>query len=600
MPAHLSQMTPARGALYALLVCATSAPSASACCLTDWLYGRQPAYASVPVTPGYAVGTAPYTAGYAPVVTSAPSSSLLPLTGTGSFVQPSSVQQPAYGAVPLNNPSVYSDPSIALGYRGAVPAGGGPFGTGNVYPNNYQANMGSSVQLPVTPTYAAQRRGGLARFFDSLLGTEYRSSYYTAPITYYRPATTVDPITGTTVTVQQPCASTVQQLQRTPYATFQPSPSYAQTSPIGTSCDIDPNTGIAACNATSPYDRATGMSYGASPIPSTVAPDGYASPAYGNAGNAGNADLQPLAPPALPPSPSSNFSGRLSYPESDAGDAYSNLSPLTGDSFSDSPSYQREVQPDLDSSSQRSAKPAYSDQQDRSAAVDDAYRQGYEAGRTATQNEADENAPSTYSRDAAPEKTSPRPYGSDPSTGDSDLNESGAGPQLSPPENNRPSTGDTRQRTPTEIERDEQDLHGLMTGTPATPNPSRLVYGASDMEPRVRPIPAPDDYRNPFDTSEPLKAPDFLPALPPPSASHYRAAPRTSNHANPPQRLSVPVREASIQGPGDRVPARSSRDAAPRRAAEADRSYGNHPRANAWQSKIRQQSQESGWYTKGS
>jgi hypothetical protein len=62
----------------------------------------------------------------------------------------------------------------------------------------------------------------LARFFGSLLGTNYQSSYYRAPITYYRPMTSVDPITGTTVTTQQACSSYVQQLQRTPYNSFQP------------------------------------------------------------------------------------------------------------------------------------------------------------------------------------------------------------------------------------------------------------------------------------------------------------------------------------------------------------------------------------------
>ncbi|MEM0926568.1 MAG: hypothetical protein AAGJ83_11060, partial [Planctomycetota bacterium] len=75
---------------------------------------------------------------------------------------------------------------------------------------------------------------GLRRFFNSLLGreTNYVSSYYRAPITYYRPTTTIDPRLGTTVTVQQPCSSYVQQLQRVPYNSFQaagPASGFANT-----------------------------------------------------------------------------------------------------------------------------------------------------------------------------------------------------------------------------------------------------------------------------------------------------------------------------------------------------------------------------------
>ncbi len=633
MPAHLSRMTPARRTLYALVACVTSTTPASACCLTDWLYGRQPAYAvapAVPVTPGYAAacptapytagytpytaGYAPYTAGYTPVVTAAPNSSVLPLAGSSIYAQPSSVQQPAYAAVPLNNPSVYSDLPITSGYRGAVPAGGAPYGIGNVYPNNYasaspsvittpattyQANYGSSVQLPVTTTYAAPPRGGLARFFDSLLGTGYRTSYYSAPVTYYRPATTVDPVTGTTVTIQQSCASTVEQVQRTPYTTFEPAASYAQTPAPGTSYEMTPS-GIAPCNATSPCDSSAGTLYGTSSIPSTVLPNGYGSSL---GGTTANGDLQPLDPPTLPPPPiTSNFSGRLSYPDTDTSDVYANLSPLTGSSSPSIPSYQREVQADLkplSAPSLQSAKPAYSDQRDSSAAVDDAYRQGYEAGRTATEKEsAAKTAPAIPSY-GAPENANSDPYGSSRSRDNSEAPRPSTDShyQLNPPDNSRSSADDASQRTRAEIERDERDLQGLTTGGPSAQGNNRLVYESSDSAPRVRPIPAPDDYHNPFDSSEKLTAPDLLPALPPPSASYYRGAPRTSGHSNQPQRLSVPVREASIQGTGDRMPAYSPREAATGRATEP--APARPTQANSWQSKVRQQSHDSGWYTKG-
>ena len=140
---------------------------------------------------------------------------------------------------------------LAGRYRGPPATTSNPiYGTGNVYPTTsqagvYQSNYPSVASpgvptvtsvptglppsalpaTPVAPLYTAApepRVGGLARFFGSSLGTNYRSSYYRAPVTYYRPVTSVDPVSGTTVTVQQPCTSYVQQLQRTPYSSLQP------------------------------------------------------------------------------------------------------------------------------------------------------------------------------------------------------------------------------------------------------------------------------------------------------------------------------------------------------------------------------------------
>lgn len=620
MPAHL-RMTPARRTLYALLVCATSAPSASACCLTDWLYGRQPTYAiapAVPVTPGFAEtsAAAPYMAGYTPVMTAVPNTSFMPMTGVSAFAQPSTVQQPAYGAVPLNNPSVFSETAFSSGYRGAVPAGGFTYGTGNVYPNTfasaspgtmttpataYQANYGSSVQLPVTPTYVEPQQGGLSRFFNSMLGTGYRTSYYTAPITYYRPATMIDPVTGATVTVQQSCESTVEQVQRAPFTAFAPSQSFAQTAPAVAPYDMNPGSGVAPCSATAPCESAAGTYYGASPIPSTSFSDGYGT-STGNATS--NGDLQPLSPPTLPPN--SAFSGRLGYPNDDASGlsthlAPLNASPLTGSPYSGAPTYQREVQSDLEplsAPSLQSAKPANSDSEASSKTVDDAYRQGYEAGRTATEKETKDQTSSSYAPDATPELPKVDPYGSSSGTGsEPEQPPSQYRYQLNPPDNSRPSTDDSGQRTQLQIEQDARDLQGLTTGSPITQGNSRFVNDASDSAPRVRPIPAPDGYRNPFDTTDRLKAPDLLPALPPPSSSSYRGTPQTSGHATPPQRARVQVREASIHGPAERMPVRAPQPVSQSRVAEPQQSP--TPRANAWQANIRQQSQSSGWYSTG-
>lgn len=263
--------------LLASAIALTSSSPASACWLTDWLYGR-------PAANPYAVGYSPYAAGYAPVTVGQPSmlasggvpvgtmpwTGLTPSTGfLAPATQPSyrlpiaqprnsyALQRPAY----LDNPSVYTGRPVntavaptVLPLRGANTTSNPFYGTGNQYPTNLQApvtsyqpaitgsiNSGAAGFLPTapsnlptvsaipqftTPAYTAPRpTGGLARFFGSLLGTNYRSSYYAAPITYYRPATSIDPITGTTVTVQQPCDSYVQQLQRTPYTGFQVAPS---------------------------------------------------------------------------------------------------------------------------------------------------------------------------------------------------------------------------------------------------------------------------------------------------------------------------------------------------------------------------------------
>ncbi|CAN0469295.1 unnamed protein product, partial [Hapterophycus canaliculatus] len=101
--------------------------SASACCLTDWMYGRQPvvAAAPLPVTNGvsvpytatyapYSAGYTPYTAGYTPLIAPPVSSSIisnrpaLVSPATSVYSQAYAVQRPAYGALPLNNPSVYT------------------------------------------------------------------------------------------------------------------------------------------------------------------------------------------------------------------------------------------------------------------------------------------------------------------------------------------------------------------------------------------------------------------------------------------------------------------------------------------------------------
>lgn len=582
---------------------------ASACCLTDWLYGRQPAYAVAPVpvidgTAPHAAGY-PYTAGYTPYTASVAgvhTAGYTPLLTTGA-ASTYSVQRPAYGAVPLNNPSVYTGMPVTSGYRGLATPGNSFYGTGNMYPNTYgtaapavtsmRPDLASPAVAPVATAdgFATPIRSGLSRFFNSLLGTGYRTSYYTAPITYYRPATTVDPVTGTTVTVQQPCTSTVQQIQRTPYATLEPHaanntyPANTLQPCSGTECGSDPS-----------------MVYGAGPISSTISPstipstvNPYGASGYDpNGGSSVGGDYQPMSPPALP---QSNYSGRpdlsTNYPQYDSNfsNPSSSLSPLTGaNSFpSSGDDYRFPDQDSTPSASDRAPMRAPEIQDARSASPPDdaneAYRQGYEAARAEWEERRNGQPQDNDDSYRYESESSERPpvrsqY------------------QLDPPSNGRPSTEpssteESMQRSRFEIERDQQDLRDLTT---QNGNGNRSW-------PRVRPIPAPENYRNPFagatspvsrdqqppatspdpsrDTSpatESLKAPDLLPALPRPSTqfnSNYQRPTRFHNET----RLSVPVREASLQAPG------TERNEAP-------------SKANRWRTEIRRPTQETGWYAK--
>ncbi|TWU41646.1 hypothetical protein Q31b_31000 [Novipirellula aureliae] len=273
-------MSTRRHLIAALVIAASNLPaaSASACCLTDWLFGRTPVYTAgyAPVTvTNVPVVNAPYAAGYAPT----------PVT---SRYQISGIYYPAQPPVYLNNPSVYTGMPVAsqANYRGTLPVAPQQtlqpitapttsfYNGGNSYPTQTSASQYSSAYTPVTntpvtsapvtsapvtntsvtglpmtavpatsmaPLYqvAPQRpAGGLARFFGSLFGTNYQTSYYQAPVTYYRPVNTVDPISGTTVTTQQACSSYVDQIQRTPYSSLGATP---PTTPIPQTYQANPN-----------------------------------------------------------------------------------------------------------------------------------------------------------------------------------------------------------------------------------------------------------------------------------------------------------------------------------------------------------------------
>ena len=591
-----------------LSVCGFAAVPAQACCLTDWLYGRTPAYAAAPVTP-YAAAYAPaapaspaYTAGYAPVVAPAagiaPHSRVLPLAGNGIYSpNPAySVQRPAYGqatvpAVPLNNPSVYTGQPVSLGYRGLATPSNPFYGTGNIYPNNYAsasptpvtsyrpvAPAGYAAAMPAAAPVAAERefatpiRSGLARFFSSLLGTGYRSSYYTAPVTYYRPATTLDPVSGTTVTVQQPCTSTVQQLQRTPVTSFQPAPAPAMPSFPATSYPSD--CGVASGTSGVTYGNVTTIptSPSGSVYPGLSGASGTSS--TWNSGVQQTGDAQPVPTPTLPPTASysvPSYSTPPSYasPTTDGAgtvvEEYSpNTSPLTGvPSRPDSPAWE-DRESYGNGSNRGSNGPASSlDRVPLEPPRLESERPRVEYRSKPSRDEREQDPQREQRRQA--ERDQPR-WQSEPQRSD---DSSGNG---------------YYQRSREEAERDRRDLRDLTTQR----------RGGTDPDwPRVRPIPAPQDYRNPFEASRPadresgttnrsrpadsfaevpqqsaieredrLEAPELLPPLPAPSQRQpagWNSAAGQASERRLESSLGVPIREASIQGGRDRVPSQRER-----------------------------------------
>ncbi|WP_146518929.1 hypothetical protein [Stieleria varia] len=241
-------------------------------------YDNPSVYTGLPVSKGLPVSTSPLqqTSYSLPVTGTAVPLNSVPLSGTVSGTQYSAGYTPSgtntYGAAlpltgtPIYNAPAYSSPAysslrptvpIASTLRGASTSSNPFYGTGNLYPTTstpYQANYGSvapvqyaapvvnsGAVLPIVPS-----QSGLSRFFSSLFGgrnqPNYYSSYYSAPVTYYRPATTFNPVTGTTVTTQQACSSYVQQLQRTPYNSFQLAPVSPGVTTINPGCNTTSTT----------------------------------------------------------------------------------------------------------------------------------------------------------------------------------------------------------------------------------------------------------------------------------------------------------------------------------------------------------------------
>lgn len=372
-----------RRLLIALLFAAATnlvAQDATACCLTDWLFGRratpyvvgyapngQPYVAGyAPYTAGFAptaVATTPYVAGYGSGLTASPA--ITPVLTSGAY----QAQRPAY----FQNPSVYTGLPVGTNAQASysvpitTPLNGTTptssyYGSSNQYPTNYSSAYAAaypntaSPGLPITTTtpYGAPAttlpatqvaplfpnaprpsiRGGLSRFFGSLFGTNYTSSYYRAPVTYYRPVTSVDPISGSTVTVQSPCTSYTQQLQRTPYSSLQvgqSQPTFVQPS---TGCGTSSTPGAYAPYGATPYDPSSpyaqtpqsGVSQAGAigttpgqftvPIPSTstVAPESY----YNQPGYSPNTSPLSGSPTSPRSQPGASDAGPVDQPRLEA------------------------------------------------------------------------------------------------------------------------------------------------------------------------------------------------------------------------------------------------------------------------------------------
>ncbi|MGI9474934.1 MAG: hypothetical protein ACR2NZ_25610 [Rubripirellula sp.] len=305
-----------------------------------------PATASVPVAGSYgtAYGSAyaPYSSRYTPAATPYlgvdPSSATVPanpIVSNGAY----QAQRPTY----YDNPSVYTGQpvtgNVQTSFRAplttapvtasAFPtatyqAGYGAANSGYVaaYPGTVPPSqpmpVGATTGIPATavavtpapvyPSTPAPSGGCFGSFCRKLFGTSYTTSYYRAPVTYYRPVTSLNPTTGTTVTVQQPCTAYEQQVQRTPFTTFQPSSPAAPPSTCPSNCGPSANS---SCNAT-PYGQTPAFG---TPTPFGSAPSG----GVGQVNAIGSGDRQTVPIPSIPPA-------GQSYPQA----GQSNLSPLTG------------------------------------------------------------------------------------------------------------------------------------------------------------------------------------------------------------------------------------------------------------------------------
>jgi len=289
-----------RRALLAVLLAGGQALPVSAAGCLDWLFCKSPY-------------PAPYAAGYAPQPTVTPLGPPTPVgppvtTAVGAYSaypQTSPYQaamNPAWAAnYGYNNPSVLTgvpvnpNAPIVAGYRGQMPAAVNPWG-GYMPQTSYNAAAAyqapASGLVPVPPattglshpmqTTPLPPTSGTGGFMGTVLGTAYQTNYNNVPTTVYRPVQQVDPRTGQTVIVQQPCATTTQQVQRMPYGQFQQAP-VVPTAPYGeATCGTEGFSNMAPAAGTALPPTAAYPQYPPQAYSQPTTAGGYAAPTNGS------------------------------------------------------------------------------------------------------------------------------------------------------------------------------------------------------------------------------------------------------------------------------------------------------------------------------
>jgi hypothetical protein len=247
-----------RALLTALIAGGTAVPAGAGC--LDWLFHKHhapvqpyaaalvPATTITPLGPPVAVG--------APTITVQPQmqsafgavSDMTPVVqpvlapgpyaaNFGAMRPTAAAQIPAYGMTQaINNPSVLTGMPVMPGAPSLpgtafrAPATATAFYGGAAIPQtSYNAAAAFQGQVPATslgqPLYAqpqAPITSPGSGFLGRVFGNSYETNYNEIPTTVFRPVQQIDPATGQTVIVQQPCTTTTQQVQRTPYSSLQP------------------------------------------------------------------------------------------------------------------------------------------------------------------------------------------------------------------------------------------------------------------------------------------------------------------------------------------------------------------------------------------
>jgi hypothetical protein len=339
--------------LTALLASTVASPSHAGC--LDWLFCKQPAqtpYAVgfapqttvTPVGPPTVIGSTvtPYAAGFAPVA-GANFGQPANFGHTANFagtLPAIALQAPPYGAavspwgVPIDNPSVLTGrPVMQTSAMQAMPMQTMPTQVMSMQATHMQSmpvqtmpmqsmpaqgdgGFMAQPQLPPAAFGPSPQAAASSSVFSRMFGNNYQTSYYDVPTTTYRPVTQVDPATGALVTVQQPCTSTTQQVQRSPYTAFQPAaPAQAPANPYygEPACGSEPPRYAAPTN----YGATSGYPAAGYAAPSGVSQaTGAASPygqAYGAQGSY-NAPSSYAAPQATYATPQSTYATPNSQP----------------------------------------------------------------------------------------------------------------------------------------------------------------------------------------------------------------------------------------------------------------------------------------------